>query len=232
MRKFTILIVDDDERILNFLRLKLNASGYRVLTATNGVEALEQVQAQEPHLVVLDILMPKMDGLETLKELRSFSAIPVIILTAIGADADRIRGLKLGADDYLPKPFNPDELLARIEAVIRRIEPAERRKTLEPLCLGDITIDFKKHTVTVRDEEKYLTRIEWFLLSELAHNAGSLMTYEELLTRTWGPEYRDDVPLLRTWISRIRCKLERGPNAPEFIRTIPKTGYIMDQPSA
>lgn len=231
MREFGILVVDDDERILNFLRSKLNASGYKVLTATNGIEALEQVQAQEPDLIVLDLMMPKMDGFEMLKELRSFSTIPVIILTAKGADADRIKGFKLGADDYLPKPFNPDELVARIEAVRRRLEPAERRKALEPLCLGDVTIDFKKHTVTVGGEEKYLTRMEWFLFSELARNAGRLMTYEELLCRAWGPEYRDDVPLLRTWISRLRYKLEREPGVPKLIRTIPKVGYIIDQPS-
>lgn len=231
MRQFIILVVDDDERILNFLRSKLNASGYKVLTATNGVEALEQTQAQEPDLIVLDLLMPKMDGFDTLKELRSFSAVPVIILTARGADADKIKGLKLGADDYLPKPFNPDELVARIEAVRRRLEPAERRKTLEPFCLGDIIIDFRKHTVTVRGEERYLTRIEWLLLSELARNAGRLTTYEELLTLVWGSEYRDDVQLLRTWISRLRYKLESDPDAPELIRTLPKTGYIIDQPS-
>ena len=232
MKQFRILVVDDEERILNFLRSKLKASGYEVLTATNGVEALEQAQAQEPDMIVLDLIMPKMDGFETLKELRSFSAVPVIILSARGADADKIKGLGLGADDYLPKPFNPDELVARVEAVRRRLEPAERRKIPEPFPLGDITIDFKKRSVVVRGEEKYLTRIEWLLLSELAHNVGRLMLYEELLTQVWGPEYRNDVQLLRTWISRLRHKLERDPEDPKLIRTIPKTGYIIDQPTS
>ncbi len=232
MLQFCILIVDDDERILNFLRSKLNASGYNVLTAANGVEAVEQSRAQEPDLIVLDLLMPKMDGFETLKELRSFSAVPVIILTARGTDTDRIKGLKLGADDYLPKPFNPDELVARIEAVRRRMEPAARRKTMEPLCLGEIVIDFRRHTIRVKGEEQYLTRIEWLLLSELARNAGRLVTYRELLTMIWGPEYLDDAQLLRTWISRLRNKLEKNFNTPKLIRTIPKTGYIIDQPSA
>ncbi len=231
MKRFGILLVDDEERILNFLRSKLKASGYEVFTASNGVEALEQVRAQEPDLVVLDLLMPKMDGFETLKELRSFSTVPVIILSARGADADKIKGLSLGADDYLPKPFNPDELAARIEAVRRRLEPAERRKILEPLSLGGITIDFKRHLVIIGGEEIYLTRIEWFLLSELAHNAGRLLLYEELLMRVWGPEYHDDVQLLRTWISRLRYKLEKDPDNPKLIRTIPKTGYIMDHPA-
>lgn len=232
MKRFCILVVDDEERIINFLRSKLKASGYEVLTAGDGLEALGLVQSRQPDLVLLDLLMPKMDGLETLRELRSFSPVPVIILTAKGADSDKIRGLKLGADDYLAKPFNPDELVARIEAVRRRLEPAEKRKTLELFSLYDVTIDFKRRRVVVGGEEKYLTRIEWLLLSELAHSAGRFMTYEELLTRVWGPEYRSDVQLLRTWISRLRYKLEKDPNAPKLIRTIPKAGYIIDQPAA
>jgi DNA-binding response OmpR family regulator len=231
VRQFRILVVDDEERIINFLRSKLKASGYEVLTASNGLEGLEQAQAQEPDLIVLDLLMPKMGGLEMLKELRSFSAVPVIILTAKGADADRIKGLQLGADDYLPKPFNPDELVARIEAVRRRLEPGERRKIPEVVNLGHVTIDFKKHNVVVSGEEKYLTRIEWLLLSQLVNNAGRLMLYEDLLTRVWGPEYRNDVQILRTCISRLRNKLESDPNSPKLIRTIPKAGYIIDQPS-
>ncbi len=232
MRQFRILVVDDEERIINFLRSKLQASGYEVLTASNGHEGLEQAQAQEPDLIVLDLLMPKMDGLEMLKELRSFSAVPVIILTAKGADADRIKGLQLGADDYLPKPFNPDELVARIEAIRRRLEPADRQKIPEVLTLGYVTIDLKKHNVVVSGEPKYLTRIEWLLLSQLASNAGRLMLYEELLTRVWGPEYRNDIQILRTSISRLRGKLESDPSNPRLIRTIPKTGYIIDQPSS
>jgi len=232
MKRFRILAVDDDQRIINFLRSKLRASGYEVLTANNGLEGLEQAQAQEPDLIVLDLLMPKMDGLEMLQELRSFSVVPVIILTAKGADADRIKGLQLGADDYLPKPFNPDELVARIEAVRRRLEPGARRKIPEVVNLGDVTVDFKKHRVLVDGEPKYLTRTEWLLLSQLINNAGRLMLYEELLTRVWGPEYRDDVQILRTCISRLRNKLETDPANPMLIRTIPRTGYILDQPLA
>jgi two-component system KDP operon response regulator KdpE len=174
--------------------------------------------------------MPKMDGFETLKSLRSFSATPVIVLSAKGSDIDKIKGLGLGADDYIPKPFNPDELIARIEAVKRRIEPTEKRRTSESFRLNDLTIDFKSRKVVLDGDEKYLTRIEWLLLSELAHNMGRLMPYEELLSRVWGPEYRDDVQLLRTWISRLRSKLEKNPNDPKLICTIPKAGYIMEQP--
>jgi len=232
VKRFRILVVDDEERILNFLSTKLKASGYEVLTAPNGVKGLEQVQAQEPDMVVLDLLMPKMDGLEMLKQLRTFSPVPVIILTAKGADTDRIKGLQLGADDYLPKPFNPDELVARIDAIRRRLEPDERRKTTEVLQIGAITIDFRKHNVLVNGEEKYLTRTEWLLLSQLVNNAGRLMFYEELLTQVWGPEYRDDVQILRTWISRLRSKLESDPDKPPLIRTVPKTGYIIDHPTS
>ncbi len=231
MKQFRVLIVDDEERILNFLRSKLRASGYHVLVASGGTEALEQAQGQEPDLIVLDLLMPHMDGFEVLRHLRSFSTIPVIILSAKGEDADKIKGLSLGADDYLPKPFNPDELVARIEAVRRRLEPPDRRKTSQLFRSGGVTFDFNKRTAVVGGERKYLTQIEWLLLSEMARNAGRLMLYEELLSRVWGPEYRDDIQILRTWISRLRNKLEEDPRSPKLIRTIPKAGYIIDQPS-
>ncbi|MEJ2046666.1 MAG: response regulator transcription factor [Dehalococcoidia bacterium] len=232
VRQFRVLIVDDEERILNFLRPKLKVAGYDVLTARNGAEALEYVRLQQLDLVVLDLVMPQMDGLETLKRLRAFSALPVIVLSARDSDIDKIKGLRLGADDYLAKPFNPDELVARIEAVRRRLQPEDKRKTREPIYLGDLKIDFQRRLVFVRGEETYLTRIEWLLLSELAQNVGRFMTYDQLLTRIWGPEYRDDVQLLRTWVSRLRHKVERDPQNPELIRTMPKSGYILERPPA
>ena len=232
MKKFTILVVDDDEQILDFLRPKLRGSGYNVLTASNGIEALEQAKTQEPDIMVLDMIMPEKNGLETLKEIRDFSTVPVIFLSARGADADKIKGLELGADDYLSKPFNPDELIARIEAVRRRLEPAETRKTLQPLSFEDLTVDFDKHLISVSGEEKYLTNIEWLLLSELARNAGRLVTYHHLLTTVWGAEYRDDVQLVRSWISRLRHKIEKDPDNPRLIRNLPKAGYILNQPSS
>jgi len=231
MKQFRVLVVDDEPRVLKFLELKLKATGYGVLTANNGFEALEQVEAQEPDLVVLDVLMPKKDGFETLKELRAFSSVPVIILSAKEANTDKVRGLELGADDYLAKPFSPDELVARIEAVRRRMKSSQDRKVIESVALGHISVNLKKHTVTVNEKEMQLTRIEWLVLSELARNAGKLMTYSELLTKIWGPEYRDDVQILRTWVSRLRQKIEPEPGQPAIIRTIPKTGYMIDQPS-
>jgi DNA-binding response OmpR family regulator len=231
MKRFSILVADDDERILNFLNVRLKSAGYEIYTAANGIQAVDQVRAKNPDLVILDLIMPQMDGLEAMRELRTFASTPVIMLTAKGEDDEKIRGLKLGADDYLAKPFNPDELIARIEAVRRRIEPQDRRKTLEIYTHGDVRIDFKQHVVTVHGDEKYLTRIEWLLLTELVQSSGRFMTYEELLSRVWGSEYQGDVQLLRTWISRLRGKLEKDPESPQLIRTIPKSGYIIQHDS-
>ena len=229
MKQFRILVVDDEPRILNFLTAKLRASGYEVIAAGNGAAALEQAQAQEPDLIVLDVLMPGMDGFETLRQLRTFSPVPVVFLSARGADVDRIKGLGLGADDYLPKPFSPDELVARIDAVLRRIGPSDSRKAQMQYTSGGLSIDFAKRSVRVSGRDVRLTRIEWLILSELAQNAGRLMLYEELLARVWGPEYRDDVQLLRTWVSRLRNKIRDEASHSDFIRTMAKTGYILDE---
>jgi two-component system KDP operon response regulator KdpE len=225
-------VVDDEPRIVRFLELKLEASGYEVLTAGTGLEALEKLQSHEPDLLVLDLVMPGIDGFETLKQIRAISSIPVIILSARETSIDKIKGLEMGADDYLTKPFSPDELLARIEAVRRRLEPDKDRRVIDSITLGRITVNLKKHLVVVDDEEIPLTRIEWLLLSELSRNAGKLMLYEELLTKIWGPEYRDDIQILRTWISRLRRKIETGDDRTAIIRTIAKTGYMIDQPTA
>ena len=231
MKQFRVLLVDDEPRIIKFLELKLKTSGYEVLTAGNGLAALEQVQSQEPDMVVLDVMMPGMDGFETLKEVRTLSSVPVIILSARESNVDKVKGLQLGADDYLAKPFSPDELVARIEAIRRRSASAGGRKIVDNISLGNLTIDFKKRLAISNDSEIPLTRIEWLLLSELARNAGKLMLYGELLSKIWGPEYRDDVQILRTWVSRLRQKLEKGPTQSTIIRTIPKTGYMIDLPS-
>jgi two-component system KDP operon response regulator KdpE len=226
LKKYRLLVVDDEIRILNFLRSHLKTMGYEVVTASNGLEALEQFHASQPDLVLLDILMPKMNGFDVLKEIRGFSMVPVIFLSAKGNERDKIAGLDMGADDYMPKPFNPEELVSRIEAVMRRFRP-NVPKIPDELSLGDITIDFKVHKVMVRGNKIYLTRLEWLLLSELALNADRLMTYEELLVRIWGAEYRDDVQFLRTWISRLRHKIEEKPDDPQIILTVTKMGYIL-----
>ncbi len=227
--KYRLLVVDDEIRILKFLTSNLRTQGYEVITASNGLEALKQFHAIQPDLILLDILMPKMNGLDVLKEIRGFSKVPVIFLSAKGDERDKITGLDMGADDYIAKPFSPDELVSRIEAVMRRFRP-DGPKIPDELSLGDITIDFKAHKVMVRGNVVYLTRLEWLLLSELALNADRLMPYEELLVRVWGSEYRDDVQFLRTWIRRLRSKIEEKPDAPKIIVTVTKMGYIFKRP--
>ena len=224
-----VLLVDDEERILNFLKTKLKLYGYKVILAANGVEALEQIQCQEPDLVVLDVTMPKKNGFETLKELRTFSTIPVIMLTAVRDSFDKVRGFGLGADDYLAKPFNPDELIARIEAIRRRLSPGKDLRMNRDLVLNDLTFNFDKHRVIVRGEAVKLTKIEVSLLLELATNAGHLMTYPDLLSKVWGTEYREDLSILRTWVCRLRKKCRSAPSPYSIITTVPKTGYIFNK---
>ncbi len=226
VKQCRILVVDDEIRIQNFIRSNLRTLGYEVVTASNGLEALKQFHASHPDLVLLDVVMPEMNGIDVLKEIRGFSTVPVIFLSAKGSVRDKITGLEMGADDYISKPFNPEELVSRIEAVMRRFRP-DQPKIPDNLSLGDISIDFKAHKVTVRGNKIYLTRIEWLLLSELTLNADRLMTHQELLVRVWGAEYRDDVQFLRTWISRLRKKIEVKPDDPQIILTAPKMGYIL-----
>ena len=154
------------------------------------------------------------------------------MLSAKGADTDKIRGLSLGADDYLAKPFNPDELVARVEAIRRRSAGDSHVTKTEKVVIENVTIDLNKCRVTVDGKNMTLTRIEWLLLSKLAQNAGRLMTYEELLTSIWGPEYLNDVQILRTWISRLRGKIEKEKNSPQIISTIPKVGYMLEVPKS
>ncbi len=231
MKQFRILVVDDEPRILNFLKIKLETSGYKVIVATNGQEALEALSPEQPDMVVLDVMMPGLDGFETLQQIRAASAVPVIILSAREGSDDKVKGLQLGADDYLAKPFSPDELVARIESVRRRLLPDDERRSADVITLGYITVDLNRHAVVIDDAEIALTRIEWLLICEFARNPGKLILYSDLLTKIWGPEFRDDIQILRTWVSRLRRKIEQNPDHPVLIRTISKTGYMIDQPA-
>jgi two-component system, OmpR family, KDP operon response regulator KdpE len=230
-KKMVVLVVDDEERIVYFLKSKLRVSGYEVLTANNGKEAFEQFHNNNLDLIVLDLVMPEMDGFEFLKELRRFSSVPVIILSAKSEDVDKIKGLTLGADDYLQKPFNPNELIARIEAINRRLSSPSSGKSPDLITLNNIQIDFQAHVAVVKGTEEHFTRLEWLLLREFTKDMGHVITYEELLTRVWGPEYRNDVQILRTWVNRLRNKLEENPQDPKLIRTVPKVGYIFNKTS-
>jgi DNA-binding response OmpR family regulator len=225
-KKIRILIADDDSHVLASLSRELISTGYEVITASSGLEALDQAQAQEPDLLILDIMMPRMDSLQTLAKLRQYSNTPVIILSNQNSYASKIKGLNTGADDYLVKPFNNAELDARIKAVLRRAYSLNRNDVLH---FENISIDFNRQYVLVNNEVVQLTLIEWQLLGELANNAGHLIQYELLLTKVWGPEYHDDVKLLRTWISRLRQKLENHSDH-RLIHTVRDTGYIMELP--
>lgn len=231
MNKPLVLVVDDDHKILRLLRIEFTAQGFQVVMAERGKEALDVLERQRPDLVVLDIIMPGMDGLEVLKRIREKSGVPVILLTAKGTDSDKIMGLELGADDYLPKPFNPEELTARVRAVLRRSQMREMPSNGNRLVCGNIIIDLARRTVYVNGKAIVLSRTEWQLLQQLCANAGRVMLHEDLLTRTWGPEYRDDVQYLRVWISRLRQKLEENPAEPKYIRTVQGIGYILEAAS-
>ena len=231
MRKHMILVVDDEPAIARLVRTKLQAEGYAVVTADRGEKALTLLEDERPDLIVLDLMMPGIDGFETLRRIRAESQIPVIMLTARAGDADRLKGFQGGADDYLTKPFNPDELAARVAAVLRRTAgtaPAGGRATLR---YPGVEIDLERRRVIVSGEEIRLSRTEWELLAQLAANAGRVMLHGELLTRIWGPEFRDEAHYLRTWVSRLRGKLQTDPATPELITTFPGLGYRLESPA-
>ena len=230
MRKQLVLVVDDEPAIVRLVRAKLQADGYGVMTASRGEEAITALDDERPDLIILDLMMPGMDGYETLRRIRSTTQVPVIMLTARAGDADRLKGFQVGADDYVTKPFNPDELAARVAAVLRRTTgsaPAGGRTTLR---YPGVEIDLERRRVTLHDEEVRLSRTEWELLSQLAANAGRVMLHGELLSRIWGPEFRDEVHYLRTWVSRLRAKLEPEEDSPTLISTFPGIGYRMELP--
>jgi two-component system KDP operon response regulator KdpE len=229
--KHLILVVDDEPPIVRLVKAKLRLDGYEVLTASRGDQALSMLQEQTPDLVVLDVMMPDMDGFETLRRIREQSQVPVVMLTARGSDADKLRGLQSGADDYITKPFNPDELEARIAAVLRRSAGMKPAGTETVLRYPGLEIDLERKSVKVQGEEVRLSRREWELLTQLAQNAGRVMMHGELLSRIWGPEYRNETQYLRTWVSRLRSKLEPEDNSLTLITTYPGIGYRFESPA-
>jgi two-component system KDP operon response regulator KdpE len=231
LRKHLILVVDDEAPIVRLVKAKLQLDGYEVLTASRGDEAIEMLHEHTPDLVVLDVMMPDMDGFETLRRIRQHSQIPVVMLTARGSDADKLQGFQHGADDYITKPFNPDELEARIAAVLRRVAGTRSVGTETVLRYPNLEIDLERRTVFVRGEEVRLSRREWELLTQLAENAGRVMMHGELLSRIWGPEYRNETQYLRTWVSRLRSKLEPEDRSYTLITTYPGIGYRFESPT-
>jgi DNA-binding response OmpR family regulator len=220
-----VMAVDDEPGILRLIKLELSTQGFRVVTASGGEEALRVSEEHRPDIALLDIVMPEMTGLELMRRLRDRSPLPIILLTAKGSEADKVRGLELGADDYLAKPFSPDELSARVRAVLRRSTGSSNADNV--VRAGNVEIDLNRRLASRDGEILALTRTEWMLLQHLAANAGKIMLNSELLSKVWGPEYRDDLQYLRVWVSRLRRKLEDDASDPKLIRTFQGIGYML-----
>ena len=221
-----VLVADDEPRITKLVSIALSEEGFRVVTATGGEDALAKAEEVRPDIVLLDIVMPDLDGIEVMRQLREQRPVPVILLTAKGATADKAKGLDLGADDYIAKPFHPDELAARVRAVIRRSTGVEPGAGV--VAFDDVEIDLERRMVRRNGELVQLSRTEWLLLQHLATHPGKVVLHTELLTKVWGPEYRDDLQYLRVWISRVRRKLGAKPGEPGRIRTFQGIGYLLD----
>lgn len=220
-----ILIVDDESRMRRFIRMNMELEGFQVIEAENGLQALDQIRQHTPDLVIMDVMMPKMDGFETLKLLREISTVPVILLTVKGEEEDKIHGLGLGADDYVVKPFSPRELSSRVGAVLRRAEwPAPTPRTV--LRIDErLSVDFNRHQVIVEGERVDLRPTEYRLLNHLIQNAGWVVSHDTLLAKVWGYEYRDETHYLRLYINYLRKKIEKDPANPEYILTERGVGY-------
>jgi two-component system KDP operon response regulator KdpE len=221
-----VLVADDEPRITKLVAVTLTDEGFKVVTADGGEEALRKAEEIRPDIVLLDIVMPDLDGIEVMRQLRERRPVPVILLTAKGSTADKAKGLDLGADDYIAKPFHPDELAARVRAVLRRSTGAAPGAGV--LRFDDVEIDLERRMVMRDGDLVQLSRTEWLLLQHLAANAGKVVLHTELLTKVWGPEYRDDLQYLRVWISRVRRKLGAPPGEQGRIRTFQGIGYLLD----
>lgn len=219
-----ILVVDDEERMARFIRLNLEHDGFRVLEGFRGLQAIQLLRDHLPDLVILDVMLPDMDGFEVLKMIREMSPVPVIMLTAKGEEEDRVRGLELGADDYVTKPFSPRELVSRVRAVLRRTDATGIG--VEKVEVDDrLVIDFARREVWVEGKLVSLRPTEYKLLYHLVQNAGWVLTYEQLLTKVWGYEYRDEPHYVRLYINYLRQKLEKNPGNPVYILTERGVGY-------
>jgi DNA-binding response OmpR family regulator len=232
VRKTTILAVDDDTRALQLITRSLQTEGYEIISARNGQQALEEVESKAIDLILLDIVLPIYTGFEVCEQIRSFSTVPIIVLTARGQVEDKARALEIGADDYLTKPFSFVELLARVRAALRRAQWGGTRdgnRSHQPakLSIGDVMIDFLRHQVLVSNRPVALTPIEYRILTYLAQNVGRVVAYDLLLEHVWGVEYVGEGHLLSVNINRLRNKIESDPAHPEYIVTKPGFGYIL-----
>jgi len=225
-----VLVVDDDARILKFVRATLESTGYDVRLARDGRSALDHVESDQPDLILLDLVLQDMDGFEVCQRVREFSTVPIIVLTAKGSGADKVRALDLGADDYLTKPFETAELLARVRAVLRRASFSGEPEALPVFTCGQVQVDFAWRRVLVAGREVSLSPTEYKVLHQLVTNAGRVLVHEELLARVWGPEYRGEVEYLRSYVRHLRRKMEPDPAEPRYILTQSGVGYYFRAP--
>jgi len=229
-KKTTIVAADDDPQLLRLMTRNLEFEGYEVLPASDGQQALGEIESHVPDLVLLDVMMPKMDGFTVCHRVREFSTVPIIIVTARGQDQDKVRGLDLGADDYLTKPFSVDELLARVRAVLRRsqITSREGAQGLQATAItGDLAIDYSQHLVTLAGKEITLTPTEYAIIAYLAQNMGRIVTQDLLLEHVWGMEYLGESHMLQVNINRLRRKIETDPSQPRYVLTKVGVGYSL-----
>ncbi len=226
----TVLIVDDEKTIRDFVQKNLEVRGFRVVLASHGAEALKIFNSQNIELVILDIMMPQMDGLETTKRIRQISTVPIIILTALGEEADKIQAFDLGADDFLTKPFGVGELLAHVKAVLRRSRWSETTVRLGNIEYGNVSVDLERHEVIVSDDHVELTPTEFNLLVYLMENSGKVLSHRMILQNVWGPEYGEEHEYLRVYIGHLRQKIEANPSDPEYIITKRGVGYCFETP--
>lgn len=227
MKHTKVLIVDDEPKIVRFITTALRLAGYDVTTAATGELAIKVAESEKPDLVVLDLGLPDVDGFQVLRELRAYSTLPIIILTARDDERDKVRGLELGADDYLTKPFGIRELEARLQAVLRRVTWSPQADDLTEFKLHDLEVDFRRHHVRLKGREVHLTPTEYELLRVMIQNSGQVLLHADLLGRVWGEEYRNDLAILRVNISRLRQKLEEDPRQPRYILTVSGVGYTL-----
>jgi DNA-binding response OmpR family regulator len=220
-----ILVVDDEERMVHFIRLNLEHDGFLVIDAFNGKEALRQLRGESPDLILLDVMMPGLDGFEVLQMIREVSKIPVLMLTAKGEEDDRIRGLELGADDYITKPFSPREMVSRVKAVLRRTESSSGSMHGVIEVDSRLKMDFDRREIWLEGKIVKLRPTEYRLLYHLVQNAGWVVTHDQILTQVWGYEYRDEPHYVRLYINYLRKKLEEDPSSPKYILTERGVGY-------
>ena len=225
MVKKRVLVVDDELNIIKFLRSNLESKDYEVLTAMNGAEALNVFEKELPDIVLLDIMMPKVDGFEVCRRLREWTQTPIIMLSARADERDKVKCLDLGADDYITKPFGANELVARVNAVLRRSEAGSSQPARPSFTSGELTVNFANRQVVVAGDEIKLTPTEYSLLQEFVINAGKVLTHTYLLNKVWGPEYGEETEYLHVFTRRLRLKLEFDPADPKYILTVPGIGY-------